>query len=267
VTRRVDTTASRSSAAAPAWGGRPVPRPCERLGDGGAIPRLHAFRGPLQPGSPGPPARAVRARGLGRVAGGLPPRAHDAPLVATFYSPASPGRIPRLTKRVLLRRHRLGASRRLWRRWHPRDTRIHYFAPSTGSRGACAPTRPGGAHRLHRLPAPAPAGRRPRPHRVCTVTVAARLARLDPRGVFRLPVRGGAPATLGVLPPPDVPPHLVFAVGGAGAQADCLASSSRASRAALRRGASAARDAGGGSQGGRWPGPFEARDRRGGSGR
>ncbi len=181
-----------------------------------AIPRLHPFRDLSSPDLPAHLLALSAQRGLGRSMVSFL-RAHDAPLVATFYSPA-----------ILADYHGYGRVhcvvtdsdvQRVWAPLHPRDTRIHYFAPSGRvARRLRAYGVP--AERIDFTGFPLPhslVGGRSRTalHR----HLAARLARLDPRGVFRRQFAQSA-ATLGALPAPDGPPHLVFAVGGAGAQAD-----------------------------------------------
>ncbi len=181
-----------------------------------AIPRLHPFRDLSSPDLPAQLLALSARRGLGRSMVAFL-GANDAALVATFYSPA-----------VLADYH--GYDRvycvvtdsdvqRVWAPLEPRNTRIHYFAPSSRvARRLRAYGVP--PERIDFTGFPLPhslVGGRGRAalHR----NLAARLARLDPRAVFRRQFAQST-AALGPLPTPDGPPHLVFAVGGAGAQAD-----------------------------------------------
>jgi UDP-N-acetylglucosamine:LPS N-acetylglucosamine transferase len=142
---------------------------------------------------------------------------NDLTLLTTFYSPA-----------VLADYH--GYDRvycvvtdsdvnRVWAPIAPRTSKVHYFAPSGRVvRRLRAYGVPKEQIELTGFPLPhalvggndAPALRK---------NLAARLARLDPQKTFRRQYQTDLEA-LGPLPEADGPPHLVFAVGGAGAQSD-----------------------------------------------
>lgn len=146
---------------------------------------------------------------------------HDLPLLTTFYSPA-----------VLADYH--GYDRiycvvtdsdvnRVWAPIKPASSKIHYFAPSgrVVRRLRAYGVNPDkitftGFPLPHSLVGgpDAPTLRR---------NLAARLARLDPKRVFRQQFRSEL-EQLGDLPSASGAPHVVFAVGGAGAQADLPAS-------------------------------------------
>lgn len=181
-----------------------------------AIPRLHPFRDLSRPDLPSHLLARWGRSGLGRaLVRHLETR--RSPLVATFYSPA-----------ILADLH--GYERvycvvtdsdvqRVWAPLDPRHTRIHYFAPSSRV-----------ARRLRAYGVPKTQidfTGFPLPHSLVggrgaetlRANLAARLVRLDPKGVFRRQFADSL-EVLGALPPAEQPPHLVFAVGGAGAQAD-----------------------------------------------
>jgi hypothetical protein len=141
----------------------------------------------------------------------------DLTLLTTFYSPA-----------VLADYH--GYDRvfcvvtdsdvnRVWAPIEPATSKIHYFAPSGRVvRRLRSYGVPKEQIELTGFPLPhslvggldAPALRK---------NLAARLARLDPLGTFRRQFRVDL-EMFDPLPEPDGPPHLMFAVGGAGAQSD-----------------------------------------------
>lgn len=157
-------------------------------------------------------------RGLGR---GLAARLErqDRPLLTTFYGPA-----------VLSDYH--GCERlycvvtdsdinRVWAPIQPQKSHVIYFAPSMRVR-----------RRLKAYGVPPDqivVTGYPLPHglvggpdaSVLRANLARRLVALDPRGRFLREVRGEVSHFLGELPEAaSAVPHLVFAVGGAGAQAD-----------------------------------------------
>lgn len=155
--------------------------------------------------------------GLGR---GLVERLREAqaPLLTTFYAPA-----------VLADYH--GYERiycvvtdvdinRVWAPMVPQNTRIQYFAPS-----------PRAVHRLQAFGVPAERiafTGFPLPDALVgglalhalRQNLRDRLVRLDPSMAFRTTHRAEIQAHLGALPEVTAAPHLTFAVGGAGAQAD-----------------------------------------------
>ena len=142
---------------------------------------------------------------------------NDLTLLTTFYSPA-----------VLADYH--GYDRvfcvvtdsdvnRIWAPIAPKTSKVHYFAPSGRVvRRLRAYGVPKEQIELTGFPLPhALVGGEDAP--VLRKNLAARLARLDPHKTFRRQYQRDLEA-LGPLPEADGPPHLVFAVGGAGAQSD-----------------------------------------------
>jgi hypothetical protein len=163
--------------------------------------------------------RAAR-QGLGRsIVSYL--RERDLALLTTFYSPA-----------VLADFH--GYDRifcvvtdsdvnRVWAPIKPESSKIHYFAPSGRVvRRLRAYGVPEAQIQLTGFPLP---------HSLVGGSegttlqrnLLRRLARLDPTQTFRQSFASDL-AHLGPLPPTNEPPHLVFAVGGSGAQAEMSAS-------------------------------------------
>lgn len=141
----------------------------------------------------------------------------NAPLLTTFYSPA-----------VLADYHGYDQVfcvvtdadvNRIWAPIDPKHSKIRYFAPS------------GRVVRRLRSYGVSPEHIQltgyPLPHSLVggpelstlIANLLPRLARLDPQGIFREQYAAELGA-LGPLPSTSAPPHLVFAVGGAGAQAD-----------------------------------------------
>ena len=145
-------------------------------------------------------------------------RAHDATLLTTFYAPAVLADLagwPRTACVV--------TDSDLHRVWVPRDaaaSRIHYCVPSMRAlRRLRAYGVP--AQRIHFTGFPLPGelvgGEELAPLRR---NLVRRLVRLDPKRAFREQLREPVARLLGPLPDDEEgrPPHLVFAVGGAGAQ-------------------------------------------------
>jgi hypothetical protein len=185
-----------------------------------AIPHLHPFRD-LSDSNLGVRLIERSARkGLGRSMVAFLQERNSA-LVTTFYSPA-----------LLADFH--GYDRifcvvtdsdvnRVWAPIHPRESKIRYLAPS--------------GRVVRRLRAYGVSKDQveltgfPLPHALVggpeltelRANMLPRLARLDQNGVFREQFAQELEA-LGPLPSADSPPHLAFAVGGAGAQADLVAS-------------------------------------------
>jgi len=154
-------------------------------------------------------------KGLGRtIVAYLQEHALD--LVTTFYSPA-----------VLADFH--GYDRifcvvtdsdvnRVWAPITPRSSKIHYFAPSgrvVRRLRACGMAKE--QVELTGFPLPHSLVGGPDAS-VLRKNLAARLARLDPDHVFRQQFAADL-ESFEPIPEPSGPPHLVFAVGGAGAQA------------------------------------------------
>jgi hypothetical protein len=180
------------------------------------IPPLHPFRDLSFPTLGVKLLERSGRAGLGRtLVAHL--QAGDLTLLTTFYSPA-----------ILADYH--GYDRvfcivtdsdvnRVWAPITPATSKVHYFAPSGRVvRRLRAYGVPKQQIELTGFPLPdeliggidGPILRR---------NLAARLARLDPLGTFYRQYQRDLEA-LGPLPKPDGPPHLVFAVGGAGAQSE-----------------------------------------------
>jgi hypothetical protein len=213
-TRRYYETISRVSAAP--WIGRPFRA---LLNTATSIPHLHPFRD-LSGRTIGVRLIEQSARqGLGRSMIAHLQESNSA-LVTTFYSPA-----------LLADFH--GYDRiycvvtdsdvnRVWAPIEPHQSKIHYFAPS--------------GRVVRRLRAYGVSKDQveltgfPLPHSllggsqlgVLKTNMLARLARLDLDGVFRYQYARELEA-FGPLPEAEGPPHLAFAVGGAGAQVEMSA--------------------------------------------
>lgn len=181
-----------------------------------AIPHLHPFRDQSAPTIAVSFLERSARQGLGRSMIAYL-EDHDLPLVTTFYSPA-----------VLADYH--GYDRifcvvtdsdvnRVWAPMAPRSSKIRYFAPS--------------GRVVRRLRAYGVDPRSieltgfPLPHSlvggpdapVLRRNLAARLGRLDPNHVFRRQFASDL-ESFDSLSDDGAPPHLVFAVGGAGAQVE-----------------------------------------------
>lgn len=214
-TRRFYETMSRVSAAP--WVGRPFQA---ILNLATSIPPLHPFRD-LSARTIGVRLIEHSARkGLGRsMVAHL--REHDSALVTTFYSPA-----------LLADFH--GYDRiycvvtdsdvnRVWAPIQPGQSKIRYLAPSGR---VVRRLRSYGVSKDHveltgfPLPHSLLGGSRLTELRA---NLLPRLVRLDQNGVFRHQFAPELEA-LGPLPQAEGPPHLAFAVGGAGAQAEMSAS-------------------------------------------
>lgn len=183
------------------------------------IPPLYGARNLERPNVGAKLLDAMIARGLGR---GLVRYLVDtgSPLITTFYAPA-----------VIA--NRAGFDRvycvvtdadinRVWVPRAPQTSRVHYFAPSTRVvRRLRAYGVPETQITLTGFPLPPELA--DAPHFVqLRRSVAKRLTRLDPERAFRALHGHDVERSLGGLPNSESaqPPHLVFAVGGAGAQAD-----------------------------------------------
>jgi hypothetical protein len=112
---------------------------------------------------------------------------------------------------------------RVWVPSNPAPSRIRYFAPSERARSRLvAYGVPEARIQLTGFPLPDELVGGPEMP-ILRRNLAARLARLDPAGVFREQHRAELSQLLGATPDrrqPPGPPMLTFAVGGAGAQAD-----------------------------------------------
>ena len=142
-----------------------------------------------------------------------------APLITTFYAPA-------------IIADRAGLSQiycvvtdadinRVWAPMQARHSRIHYFAPSHRViRRLVSYGVP--RERITMTGFPLPPALLGRDLASLRRSLARRLVRLDPEGVFRELFGYDVERALGTLPSDEegAPPHLAFAVGGAGAQAE-----------------------------------------------
>jgi len=141
------------------------------------------------------------------------------PLVTTFYAPAI------IADRAGCDSYCVVTDADINRVWAPmdgRNSRIHYFAPSTRVvRRLAAYGVPRSRVTLTGFPLP-PDLVGGHDMSVVRGDLAARLVRLDPSGLFRELHRDGVERALGSLPSEQEgrPPRLAFAVGGAGAQAE-----------------------------------------------
>ncbi len=213
-TRRMYESMSRISTVP--WVGSPLRGVLNTITD---IPNLYPFRD-LSGATLGVRLLERSARqGLGRsIVSYL--REHDLTLLTTFYSPA-----------VLADFH--GYDRiycvvtdsdinRVWAPFEPKKTKIHYLAPSGRVvRRLRAYGVPESRIELTGFPLPhALVGGRD--HGVLRENLLKRLARLDPMHTFRHAFAADL-EHVGQLPETNEPPHLVFAVGGSGAQVELSA--------------------------------------------
>lgn len=145
-------------------------------------------------------------------------REHDATLVTTFYAPAIMADLHGLSRIVCVVTD--SDLNRVWAPRHAADTRIHYCVPcERAGRRLRAYGVP--RERLHETGFPLPPellGGTGLP--ALRRNLAARLVRLDPKGVFREQAGQELDHFLGGLPDGEEgrPPRLTFAIGGAGAQ-------------------------------------------------
>lgn len=196
-----------------------VGAPLRRILDGVThIPHLHPYRDLSTPTAGARTLDGMIRRGMGR---GLVERLRQsgAPLVTTFYSPA-------------IAADRAGIDRvycvvtdtdinRVWAPFDASTTRIRYLVPSERARRRLLAYGVPAANVTFTgfpLPDSLLGGRHLATARR---NLASRLARLDPRGEFRHAYRDELKHFLGEIP--DLPdeeriPHVVFAVGGSGAQ-------------------------------------------------
>ena len=214
-TRRLYESVSRISGIP--WLGPPLRGVLNSITD---IPNLYPFRD-LSGATLGVKLLARSARqGLGRsIVAYL--KEHDLALLTTFYSPA-----------VLADFH--GYDRifcvvtdsdvnRVWAPFTPRSTKIQYLAPSGRVvRRLRAYGVPASNIELTGFPLPHSLVGGPEAP-ILRQNLLKRLARLDPTQTFKLAFAKDL-EHLGPLPFTHEPPHLVFAVGGSGAQAELSAS-------------------------------------------
>ena len=120
---------------------------------------------------------------------------------------------------------------RIWVAKKPRESRVVYFAPTPrAQKRLMLYGVPSERVFLTGFPLPA--------ENVLPVRddLAARLAVLDPGGGFQAKYRQILAVELGPIPPPERPLTIVFAVGGAGAQAELAGAILRSLRPALKGG-------------------------------
>ncbi len=181
------------------------------------IPQLYAARDQSGPTLGVRMLEAVARRGLGR---GILDYVHreDATLVTTFYAPAVIADFFGYQRTVCVVTD--SDINRVWvSRW-PAHSTVHYCVPSERAlrRLRAFGVRPEFIH-LTGFPLP-PELVGGSDLTVLRANLAARLVRLDRRGVFREQLREEIAHLLGALPAAENgrPPLLTFAVGGAGAQ-------------------------------------------------
>jgi hypothetical protein len=180
------------------------------------IQPLHPHRDLSAPTAPVRLIERMRQRGLGA---GLVAhlRRTGSPLLTTFFVPAVIADHERLPVGCVVTDSDIN---RVWAPYTPQTTQIRYFAPS---QRVLRRLRAYGVPRanIHMTGYPLPdellGGRE---LTVLKRNLAARLARLDPRGRFVSTCRAEIERALGELPVAGAPPKLTFAVGGAGAQAE-----------------------------------------------
>jgi UDP-N-acetylglucosamine:LPS N-acetylglucosamine transferase len=207
--RRFYETTTRASSLR--WAGPPFRSLLNIVTD---IPPLYPFRDLSSPTLGVKWLERLAKKGLGRsMVAHLQERALD--LVTTFYSPA-----------VLADYH--GYDRifcvvtdsdvnRVWAPIAPRTSKVHYFAPSgrvVRRLRACGMPK----EQVELTGFPLPHSLVGSNDAALRQNLAARLARLDPERIFRQQFAADLEA-FDPIPEPSGPPHLVFAVGGAGAQA------------------------------------------------
>jgi len=180
------------------------------------IPPLYPFRDLSSPTLGIRTLERAARQGLGRTMVAYLAE-HDLQLLTTFYSPALLADFHGYDRIFCLVTD--SDVNRVWAPIDPASSKIRYFAPSGR---VVRRLRAYGVDKdqieLTGFPLPhslvggpdAPLLRR---------NLAARIARLDPGQVFRRQYALEL-AALGEIPAPSGPPHLVFAVGGAGAQAE-----------------------------------------------
>jgi len=183
------------------------------------IPHLYPYRDLSAPSQGALAQERLLRRGLGR---GLAERLRQtqAPLLTTFYSPAIAADRAGLNNVFCVVTD--SDVNRVWAPLAPARTGIRYLAPTQRvARRLRAYGVPG--HRITFTGFPLPHELVGGPHLPALArNLAARLVRLDPTGEFRRAFRGELAHFLGPLPAEEEgkPPLVVFAVGGAGAQAE-----------------------------------------------
>lgn len=183
------------------------------------IPHLYPLRDLSAPSQGALALERLLERGLGR---GLAERLREtgAPLITTFYSAAMAADRAGLNDVYCVVAD--ADVNRVWAPLHPGRTAIRYLAPTQRvARRLGAYGVP--AHRITFTGFPLPHELVGGPHLAALVrNLAGRLVRLDPSREFRRAFREELAHFLGPLPAEEEgrPPLLVFAVGGAGAQAE-----------------------------------------------
>jgi hypothetical protein len=181
------------------------------------IPEIYARRNQSKPTLAVATLEALARRGLG---GGMMDflRRENATLVTTFYAPAVIADYHGYPRAVCVVTD--SDINRAWVSRHPAHSAVHYCAPSERAvKRLRAFGVPAEFIHLTGFPLPPELLGGPELSRLKR-NLAARLVRLDPKGVFREQMRGELDHFLGPLPDEESgrPPLLTFAVGGAGAQ-------------------------------------------------
>ena len=181
-----------------------------------AIPRLHPFRDLSSPNLPVYLLSLSARFGLGRTMAAYLEE-HDASLLTTFYAPALFADFHGCDRIYCVVTD--SDVQRVWAPSNAHQSKIHYFAPSGR---VVRRLRAYGVNKdqidFTGFPLPHSLVGGPSFDALHT-NLAARLARLDPRGAFRQRYAQEV-QQLGAAPRTTNPPLLTFAVGGAGAQAD-----------------------------------------------
>jgi UDP-N-acetylglucosamine:LPS N-acetylglucosamine transferase len=195
------------------WVGEPLRALLNSITD---IPALYPFRDLSAPTLGVKLLEHSAKRGLGRsIVSYL--QEHDLTLVTTFYSPAIFSDFHGYDRIYCVVTD--SDINRVWAPLEPRTSKIRYLAPSGRVvRRLRAYGVPQSAIELTGFPLPESlVGTTEQP--TMQRNLLRRLVRLDPKGAFRREFASDL-AALGELPEALGAPHLVFAVGGTGAQAD-----------------------------------------------
>jgi hypothetical protein len=181
------------------------------------VPSLHGRRDHASPTVAVSALERMVESGLGATLAGHLKR-HDLTLLTTFYAPAIVADLSGLDRVVCVVTD--ADCNRVWAPRSARETRVHYCAPSERvRRRLLAIGVPPGRVHLTGFPLPQELTGGP-DLAVLRRTLAERIVRLDPAGVFRASLRDELRHFLGELPESAAAdaPLLTFAVGGAGAQ-------------------------------------------------
>lgn len=200
------------------------------------VPSLHGRRSHAAPTVAVTTLERMFDSGLGATLAAHLKR-HRLTLLTTFYAPAIIADLAGLERIVCVVTD--ADCNRVWAPCEARATRIHYCAPSERvRRRLLAIGVPAG--RVHLTGFPLPASLTGGPDLVVLRrTLARRLVRLDPAGVFRASLGAELRHFLGDLPDraADEAPLLTFAVGGAGAQLELARAFLPSLAPAIERGA------------------------------